>query len=300
MTTGKKPLFIGCATALVTPFLPDGTLDEAALRRLVSLQVSAGVDALVLLGTTGEPCTLTMPERERVISVGMELAGGHIPVLIGTGSNSTSQAVEYAKQAHRLGAQGQLCVTPYYNKTTQAGLLRHYHTILDSCSLPMILYHVPGRTGMRLEPQTLAQLAAHPQVAGLKDAGGDVALTARYLCAANGTLPIYCGNDDLTVPMMSIGACGVISVISNLLPQQMLRLTRACQIGHFEEAAAAQHALLPLMHALFTQVSPIPVKAALAMMGCIHDVLRLPLVPMDEPEKSHLRVLLNEYGLLAR
>lgn len=300
MFAPSSPLFTGCATALVTPFLPDGSLDEEALRRLISLQLDAGIDALVLLGTTGEPCTLSMDERERVIAVGLEAVGGRVPVLVGTGSNDTRRAMAYARQARKLGAQGQLSVTPYYNKTTQNGLVRHYSAILDSCDLPMILYNVPSRTGMSMSPDTLAQLAVHPNVAGLKEASGDLSLAADFIQWTHGELPLYCGNDDLIVPLMALGAVGAISVCSNILPMQTRLITFACGNGCFDEAANAQLALLPLMRALFSQVSPIPVKAALAMMGLIHDVVRLPLVPMDEPQRSRLQHLLTESGLIAQ
>ena len=300
MFANASPLFTGCATALVTPFLPDGTLDEAALRRLIALQLDAGIDALVLLGTTGEPCTLSMDERERVITIGLEAVASRIPVLIGTGSNDTRRAIEYARQAKKLGAQGQLSVTPYYNKTTQTGLLRHYSAILDSCDLPMILYNVPSRTGMSMKPDTLAQLAVHPNIAGLKEASGDLSLAADFLERTHGKLPLYSGNDDLIVPLMALGASGAISVCSNILPLQTRLITFACQNGCFDEGADAQQALLPLMRALFTQVNPIPIKAALAMMGLIHDVVRLPLVPMDEPERSRLRRILSDYRLIAK
>jgi len=187
-----SPLFSGCAAALVTPFLPDGTLDEPALRRLIRMQIAADMDALVLLGTTGEPCSLSMQERERIIRIGIEETAGRMPVIVGTGSNRTQTAIAYARQAHELGAQGQLCVTPYYNKTTQQGLLHHYEAILESCSLPMILYSVPSRTGMRIEPETASQLAALPGVCGLKEAGTDMAMTEDIILATSGKLPIVC------------------------------------------------------------------------------------------------------------
>lgn len=300
MFAHPSPLFTGCATALVTPFLPDGSLDEEALKRLILLQLDAGIDALVLLGTTGEPCTLSMDERERVISVGLETAAGRLPVIVGTGSNDTRRAIEYARQARKLGAQGQLSVTPYYNKTTQNGLIRHYSAILDSCDLPMILYNVPSRTGMRMNPDTLAQLAVHPNVAGLKEASGDLSLAADFIQRTRGELPLYCGNDDLIAPLMALGAAGAISVCSNILPLQTRLITFACRNGCFDEASDAQQALLPLMRALFAQVNPIPVKAALAMMGLIHDVVRLPLVPMDEPHRSRLQRVLEDCSLIAQ
>ena len=221
-------------------------------------------------------------------------------MIIGTGSNDTRRAIEYARQARKLGAQGQLSVTPYYNKTTQNGLIRHYSAILDSCDLPMILYNVPSRTGMSMNPDTLAQLAVHPNVAGLKEASGDLSLAADFIQRTHGELPLYCGNDDLIVPLMALGVAGAISVCSNILPLQTRLITFACQNGCFDEAADAQQALLPLMRALFAQVNPIPVKAALAMMGLIHDVVRLPLVPMDEPYRSRLQRVLEDCGLIAQ
>ncbi len=292
----KSTLFTGCATALVTPFLPGGKLDEPALRRLIAMQAEAGTDALVLLGTTGEPSTLTMEERERVISIGLE--NSRMPVIVGTGSNDTRKAIEYARQAKALGANGQLTVTPYYNKTTQQGLLRHFGAILDSCELPMILYNVPSRTGMGISAQTAAALAALPGVAGIKDASGDLALAAEILRLTDGALPLYCGNDDLILPLMALGAIGAISVVSNALPAQTRAITHACLSGCLEEARGAQQALQPMIKAMSSQVNPIPIKAALAMMGLIHDELRLPLTPLEEPHRSALHALMAEYGLL--
>lgn len=286
-----SPLFTGCATALVTPFLPDGSLDEAALRRLIKRQKASGMDALVLLGTTGEPCTLTMRERERVIEIGLDEAGS-MPVIVGTGANDTRKAIEYARQARDLGATGQLSVTPYYNKATQTGLLRHYETILEHCPLPLILYNVPSRTGVSIRLETAVKLSRHPLIAGLKEASGDFSLTADLL-AQPGMMPVYCGNDDLIWPMMAMGAIGAISVVSNVAPQQALTITRAALAGRAGVAAAAQRELLPLIRALFTQVNPIPVKAALSMLGLCGDVLRLPLTPMEEPGRETLRRLLS-------
>lgn len=298
MNIPTSPIFTGCATALVTPFLPDGALDEQALRRLVAMQLRGSVDALVLLGTTGEPSTLTMDERERIIQIGMEEIRGRIPLIVGTGSNNTRLAMQYAKQAKALGAQGQLCVTPYYNKTTQTGLLRHFGAILDCCELPMILYNVPGRTGMCISAQTAAELAVHPGVAGVKEASGNPALTADIMNKTGGELPIYSGNDDIIVPLMALGAKGAISVCSNVIPAQMSAMTKACLAGDFAQAGEAQKALLPLMHALFAQVNPIPAKAALAMMGVIGETLRLPLTPMDEPYRSELHSVLAQMQLI--
>jgi len=292
-------LFSGCATALVTPFLPGGGIDTASLQRLIQLQMDAGIDALVLLGTTGEPSTLTMQERECIISIAMELIGKKMPVIVGTGSNDTRKAIEYARQAKRLGADGQLTVTPYYNKTTQAGLLRHYNAILSACELPMIIYNVPSRTGMSIQAETAAEIALHPLIVGIKEASGDPSLISSIIHKTNGSLPVYCGNDDQIVSMMAMGAKGAISVISNILPSQSRAITHACLSGYFEEARAAQQSLLPLIHALFSQVNPIPVKSALSMMGLIQDELRLPLTPLDEPYRGRLKSTLSAFGLIS-
>lgn len=294
-----SPLFTGCATALVTPFFPDGSLDLPALQRLISLQLDAGMDALVLLGTTGEPCTLSMDEREAVIHTGVSLVKGRIPLIVGTGSNDTRRAMDYARQAKRLGADGQLCVTPYYNKTTQAGLIRHYHAIMDVCDLPIIFYNVPGRTGMSIAADTAAELSRHPNAGGLKEASGSSELACDIIQATEGNLPIYCGNDDAIVSMMAMGACGAISVCSNILPMQVRSLTQACMRGCFHEARDIQQVLLPLIRLLFSQVNPIPVKAGLSMMGLMHDVLRLPLTSMEGSERSELQRLLKQLKLIA-
>ena len=295
----NTPLFTGCATALVTPFLPNGQLDEPALRRLLFMQLEAKIDALVLLGTTGEPCTLSMEERQRVIEIGLECVGDSIPIIVGTGSNDTRRAIEYARQAQKLGAAGQLSVTPYYNKATQSGLIRHYHAILGACPLPMILYNVPGRTGMGLSAETAAELSRHPAVAGLKEASGNPVFTSEILEKTHGELPLYCGNDDQILPLMALGSCGAISVVSNILPDKTRALTRACLERRMDDAQALQLELMPLIRALFLQVSPIPVKAALAMMGLIHDELRLPLAQMDEPYRSRLKQALLDARLLS-
>ena len=293
-----SPLFKGCATALVTPFLPDGTLDEAALRRLIAMQLDSQVDALVLLGTTGEPCTLTMDERRRVIEIGLEMTRGSLPIIVGTGSNNTRQAIEYARQAEQLGAQGQLCVTPYYNKATQAGLVCHYHAILESCPLPMIVYNVPSRTGVGMNADTLLRLSEHPLIVGIKEASGNPVLTAEILSQSQNPLHVYCGNDDQILPLMSLGACGAISVVSNVAPAQVHALTAALLKGDMPSARQNQLAMLDLIQALFLQVNPIPVKAALSMMGLIHDSLRLPLTPLEEPCREKLRLALKKMKLI--
>lgn len=299
MSISKEPLFTGCATALVTPFLPDGSIDISSLRQLISRQLQAGIDALVLLGTTGEPNTLSMNERETIIQTGIEMVSGRIPVIVGTGSNDTRRAIDYALQARRLGADGQLCVTPYYNKATQTGLIRHFSAILDVCDLPMILYHVPSRTGVSMSTQTVSELSTHPHIVGFKEASGSVSYAQEILQITGGALPLYCGNDDLITPLMSLGAAGAISVCSNILPLQTKALIHACLSGCFDEAKNTQILLLPFINLLFSQVNPIPTKAALSMMGLTHDVLRLPLTPMEEPYRSRLKTLLTAHGLIS-
>lgn len=295
MFTPTSPLFRGCAAALITPFCEDGTLDEAALRALIARQ--AGMDAIVILGTTGEPCALSMQERARVITIALEKAS--MPVIVGTGSNDTRRAIEFAKQARQLGAHGQLCVTPYYNKTTQTGLIRHYSAILDCCDLPMLLYNVPSRTGLSMTAETVAQLADHPNIAGIKEASGDLTLTASILVGTDASLPIYCGCDELILPMMAMGACGAISVAANVVPMQVRAIIKACQSGCLAQAQAAQLTLAPLIRALSLQVNPIPVKAALAMMGNISETLRLPLTPMEYPYRQTLKNAMKSCGLLS-
>jgi len=294
MPTPALPLFSGCAAALVTPFCKDSTLDETALRRLLVRQ--QGMDALVVLGTTGEPCSLTMAERERVITIALEEA--KMPVIVGTGSNDTRKAIEYARQAKELGAQAQLSVTPYYNKTSQTGLIRHYSAILDSSPLPMILYNVPSRTGLSMTAQTVAELSLHPNVAGIKEASGDLSLTADIIAATDNATPVYCGNDDLILPMMAMGAAGAISVAANIIPMQIRSITTACAGGCLAQAQAAHSAVLKLIRILSAQVNPIPVKAALGMMGLIEETLRLPLTTLDYPYRDQLKHALKAYGLI--
>lgn len=292
------PLFIGCAAALVTPFHRDSSVDTEALVRLIDMQLLAGMDAIVLLGTTGEASTLSMQEREQIITLGVQTVNKAMPVIVGTGSNDTRRAIEYARQAKALGADGQLSVTPYYNKATQRGLIRHFSAIAESCDLPMLLYNVPSRTGVGISAETARTLCAHPGIVGIKEASGDLSLTADILKKTEGALPVYAGNDDIILPMMAQGAMGAISVVANMLPAQTRTITNACLGGCYDQAQSAQRALLPLIRLLFTQVNPIPVKAALSAMGLIEEELRLPLTPMEEPHRSRLISLLREMCLI--
>lgn len=292
------PLFIGCAAALITPFHRDSSVDTEALVRLIDMQLLAGMDAIVLLGTTGEASTLSMQEREQIITLGVQTVNKAMPVIVGTGSNDTRRAIEYARQAKALGADGQLSVTPYYNKATQRGLIRHFSAIAESCDLPMLLYNVPSRTGVGISAETVRTLCAHPGIVGIKEASGDLSLTADILKKTEGALPVYAGNDDIILPMMAQGAMGAISVVANMLPAQTRAITNACLSGCYDQAQSAQRALLPLIRLLFSQVNPIPVKAALSAMGLIEEELRLPLTPMEEPHRSRLISLLWEMRLI--
>ena len=300
MPSLPAPVFTGCAAALITPFLPGGGIDEAALRRLIAMQLDAHADAIVLLGTTGEPSVLSMEERKQVIKIGVDAVHGSIPVIIGTGSNDTRKAMTYARQAEDLGADAQLTVTPYYNKATQTGLIRHFSAIMDNSKLPLIAYNVPGRTGMSMTAQTIRELAVHPNFAGIKEASGHTEMTAEIIEQTDGSLPVYSGCDELILPLMTLGAVGAISVCANILPIQTRAITKACLSGCHEQARAAQQALAPLIRALFTQVNPIPIKAAMAMAGFIHEELRLPLTPLEEPHREKLRAILEKWDLTAK
>lgn len=295
----KTPLFLGTATAMATPFFPDGQVDREALRRLVDFQLANGVNALVPLGTTGEMSTMTMDEWRLVLSIVINEVKGRVPVIAGTGGNDTKKVIAYAQAAKEAGADAQLCVTPYYNKTTQQGLIAHYTAIHNECGLPIILYNVPGRTGLNMSADTCRTLARLPRVIGIKEASGDVAHSADILQKTEGELPLYSGNDDLIVPLMSLGAHGVISVLSNIAPKQTSAMTDDCLNGRFAKAGADQLRYLPLIHALFSSVNPIPVKAALAHLGICQNVLRLPLVPLEKEKEETLLHFMAQCGVKA-
>ncbi len=293
----SKALFHGAATALVTPFR-GGEVDVPALDAMVERQLDAGIQALFPVGTTGEPATLSVEEWELVIRRTVDVCRGRVPVIAGTGGNSTKDVIDRAARAKALGADAQLCVTPYYNKTTQAGLFAHYQAIAEASALPMIVYSVPGRTGMSIALETCAKLAELDQVAGLKEAGGDVgrAVDIRALCGDR--LPLYCGSDEITVPLLSIGAEGVVSVLSNVVPEAVVRLTENWASGDAVGAADLQLRYQPLVRLLFRQVSPIPVKAALAAMGLCENSLRLPLAPLTEEEQAPLLAELRKLEVI--
>lgn len=293
----KNVIFSGCATALITPFL-NGEVDWDALDRLVEDQVSRGINALVAVGTTGEPSTLTWEEQIEVIRHVVNVANHRVPVIAGTGSNCTKEAIEAARMAKECGADAQLCVTPYYNKTSQAGLIAHYKAIADDGSLPVIVYNVPARTGLNISPATLEEICRHKNVVGVKEANPDVGQALEKMRRCGDQVAFYCGNDDLTLPMMACGFEGVISVLSNVMPETTVELTRLAANGENAKAAALQKQLLPFIDALFCETSPIPVKAALHRMGVCTDEVRLPLIPMQPDTRARMFDTMRVLGLI--
>lgn len=294
----RKPLFTGCGTALITPF-KNGEVDFPALDRLVEDQIAHGVSALIAVGTTGEPATMTWEEHLAVIRRVVEKADHRVPVIAGTGSNATSEAVYAAKHSAEFGADAQLVVTPYYNKTSQAGLVAHFNAIADAATLPVIVYNVPSRTGLNIGPEALAEICQHENVIAVKEANADVSQAMEKLRLCGDKVDFYCGNDDLIVPTIACGFKGVISVLSNVLPAETSRMAQLALEGKNDEAAAIQLKLLPFVNALFSETSPIPVKAAMAKLGLCQDELRLPLVPMQQAPREKLYAIMRELGLIA-
>ena len=300
MNPHTPPLFTGCATALVTPFR-NGSLDKPAFLRLLRHQTDGGVDALVVAGTTGESPTLTDSEKKWLFKTAVEVTAAaprSIPVIAGTGSNNTRRAVELSRMAEDCGCHGLLVVTPYYNKASEAGLVGHYEAVSNATSLPLIAYHVPARTGCKMSPAACQKLAAIPNLVGLKDATGDLSFTARVAALCGDSLPLYAGNDDQTLPVLSLGGLGVISVVSNLCPEAMTNLCRLWREGKATEAKDLQLSLLPLCNALFCEVNPIPVKAAMELMGLCSAEVRLPLAAADEGVRGKVAAALREMGIL--
>lgn len=282
-------LFTGSACALVTPFTKDGALDGEALRALCDWQVQSGTDALVICGTTGEASTLTEQEQREALRIALETVDGRVPVLAGVGGNDTARVCRACRTVAREGADGALAVTPYYNKTTQEGLVAHYTAVAEASDVPVVLYNVPSRTGLNLLPQTAQRLSQHKNIAGLKEASGDIRQVMETLRLCGEGFAVYSGCDEITLPVLACGGAGVISVAANVVPVQMRRLCAAYFAGEPARALAAQMALLPLIDALFARVNPIPVKAALALLGRCENVLRLPLVPMARDETAELQ-----------
>jgi 4-hydroxy-tetrahydrodipicolinate synthase len=288
----------GCGTALVTPFRKDGSLDLDALRRLVQFQLRAGIDFLVPCGTTGETPTLEHAEYLAVVRTVVQEVARKVPVIAGVGGNNTRKVIDLAAEVRGLGVQGILSVAPYYNKPTQEGLYQHFQAIAESTDLPMIVYNVPARTSSNIEPPTVARLSKIPNIIGIKEASGSIVQQMEVLAAVPPGFRVLSGDDSFTFPLMALGGVGVISVISNEIPGEMTRLAHLLLEGKLEAARQLHFSLLPLMQVNFIETNPIPVKAALAMMGMIEEVYRLPMVPMKPENRAKLEKVLAAQGLL--
>ncbi len=292
----KETVFTGVATALVTPFTKEG-IDYNAFSDLIEFQIAGGVDALVAVGTTGEGSTMSDEEHKDALRFCVEQARGRVPVIAGTGSNDTKYAIDLTRFACDAGCDAMLLVTPYYNKATQKGMIASFTAVADESTKPCILYNVPSRTGCNLLPATVATLAEHSRIVGIKEASGNISQVAELCALCGDKMDIYSGNDDQIVPILSLGGKGVISVLSNLLPKETGDICRLYFEGKVKESAALQLRLLPLVNALFSEVNPIPAKAAVSAMGFGENILRLPLTPMEEKNACILYDLMRENGI---
>ena len=293
----KNPVFKGIGTALITPMTESGAVDYAAMERLVQRQLEANIDALIVCATTGEAPTLKDDEHIEIIRFVASLAKGKTPIVAGTGSNYTDHAVEMSIMARDVGADALLCVTPYYNKCTQRGLIESYTKIADATELPMIVYNVPGRTGVNIKPATYEALADHPKIVGIKEANGDISSVVDTMARCGHKIDMYSGNDDQIVPILSMGGIGCISVLSNVLPAETKEITDKWFAGDVAGAAKLQLKYKPLVDALFSEVNPIPAKAAMAALGLCSDYARLPLTRMEENTRNNLLKCMREVGL---
>ncbi len=293
----KTVLFRGSGVAIVTPFTQDG-VDADALDALVDFQLENGTAAIIACGTTGEPSTMTDAEKDAVIARVVERVNGRVPVIAGTGGNDTRKTIAAAKRAKALGADAQLCVTPYYNKTSPHGLVAHYMAIADEGSLPVVVYNVPARTGLNMKPETLAIIAKHENIVAMKEASGDISQMLEMVRLSGNDIAFYSGSDDNVAPLLSLGFDGVISVAANAAPKLMHDLVAAFHGGDWRESLRLQLAVNPFVSALFCEVSPVPVKAALSLMGRCEETVRLPLVPMLPDNKARLAREMKALGLL--
>ena len=293
-------MFTGCGTALVTPFRRDLSLDEETLRRLVRRQIEAGINFLVPCGTTGESPTLTRAEHLRVVEITLEEGHGRVPVVGGAGGYNTAEVIELARELEHMGVSGILSVTPYYNKPTQEGLYQHYKAISSAIRLPIVVYSVQGRTGVNVEPGTLARLAQIENIVAVKEASGNIAQMANVLHEVPASFTVLSGDDAVTIPLMALGGRGIISVVANQIPGEMTQLAQACLRGDFETARKIQARYLPLMNVNFVESNPIPVKAAMALMGLLEPVYRLPMVPPSAASLAKIETVLEAAGLLRR
>ena len=292
----KKTIFTGMASAIVTPMTADG-IDFDALGRFIDFQIESGINAIVVMGTTGENATIEYADQKEVIRFTVEKVAGRVPVIAGTGTNNTDHVLHNTRNACEVGADAILVVTPYYNKATQNGLYQHFKTIADASEVPVILYNVPGRTGCNLLPKTVARLAEHPNIVAIKEATGNMAQMVEIMHLCGDKIDVYSGEDALTVPMMAMGAKGTISVLSNVAPRESVAMTDACRAGDFKTAARMQADLLPLINALFSEVNPIPAKAGVSAMGFGEEHLRLPLTPMEDAARAVLYAEMRKLGI---
>ena len=292
----KNTIFSGMATAIVTP-MTKTDIDYDALGRFLDFQIDSGINGIVVMGTTGENATIEPEDQDKVIRFTVEKVAHRVPVIAGTGTNNTAHVLHNTRNACAAGADAILVVTPYYNKATQNGLITHFTAVADESTVPVILYNVPGRTGCNLLPKTVAKLAEHPRIAAIKEATGSLAQMVEIMALCGDKIDVYSGEDALTVPMMAMGAAGTISVLSNVVPAQAVAMTNACLAGDYKTAARLQCELLPLTNALFSEVNPIPAKAAVAAMGFGEENLRLPLTPMEDANRQKLFEEMRKLGV---
>ncbi|HIJ58701.1 MAG TPA: 4-hydroxy-tetrahydrodipicolinate synthase [Deltaproteobacteria bacterium] len=290
-------MFSGSIVAIITPF-KDGKVDEEAYRQLIEFQIENGTSAIVPCGTTGESATLNVKEHARVIDIAVEAVNKRVPVIAGTGGNSTSEAIELTEHAKKVGADATLQVTPYYNKPTQEGLYQHFKAIAKGVPLPQVLYNVPSRTSVNMLPETVARLAELPEVVAIKEASGDLGQMAEIVRLAGDKITLLSGDDNLTLPVLSVGGAGVVSVAANIVPRDTADLVKAWEEGKIDEAKGLFYKLLPLCQAMFFETNPIPVKTSLGLMGKIQDEMRLPLYPMAPANLEKLKKALSDYGLI--
>lgn len=292
----KKPVFTGAGVAIITPFTSTGEVNYDEFKKILDYQIDHGTDAIIIVGTTGESSTMTLKEHAEVVDFGCSYVAGRVPVVAGAGSNDTAAAVELTREAAKSGADAVLSVTPYYNKTTQRGLIAHFQAIADCSDCPVILYNVPSRTGLSISPETYKVLSEHPNINGSKEASGNFSLLAEAMHLCGDNMNFWSGNDDQIVPLMSMGGKGVISVLSNVFPAQTHKLTQLCLEGKFDEASRLQIDYMPLIKALFCEVNPIPVKKAMELLGWQVGDVRLPLVGVTAEHEALLRRELDKMG----
>ncbi len=292
-----KREFKGSLVALVTPF-KHGEVDEAKIKELVEFHIQNGTDVIIPCGTTGESPTLSHDEHKRVVDVTIRAADGRVPVVAGTGSNSTAEAIDLTEHAKKAGAYGALMVVPYYNKPTQKGLIEHYKAVAETVDIPIILYNVPGRTGLNMLPETVAALAELPNIVAIKEASGNLEQMTQVIKLCGDKITVLSGDDTLTLPLMAVGGKGVVSVVANIVPKDVVEMTHAFLNGDWKKAQELHLKLFPLCQAMFYETNPIPVKTAMALMGMINGELRLPLTPMSEANIKRLKDAMKSYGLL--